>query len=55
MERAGAKDRQKNGTPLSPLEAAFLDTVMRSFDKGMKDLDIKKAATRGLTSATRSF
>lgn len=42
-------------TPLTPLEAAFLDTVMRSFVKGIHDMDIKKAAARGLTSATRSF
>lgn len=55
MERVGAKDRTESGTPLTPLGAAFLDTVMRSFVKGIRDMDIKRAAARGLTSATRSF
>ena len=55
MERVGAKDRTESVTPLTPLEAAFLDTVMRSFVKGIRDMDIKRAAARGLTSATRSF
>ena len=45
MEQVGARDRAEFGTPLTPLEAAFLDTVMRSFVKGIHDIDIKKAAT----------
>lgn len=55
MERVEAKDRTESGTPLTPLEAAFLDTVMRSFVKGICDMNIKRAAARGLKSATRSF
>ena len=55
MERAGAKDRTELGIPLTPLEVVFLDTVMRSFVNGISDMDIKRAAARGLTSATRSF
>ncbi|MCJ1343984.1 hypothetical protein MMC31_002184 [Peltigera leucophlebia] len=55
MERVGARDRAESGTPLTPLEAAPLDTVMRSFVKGIHDMGIKKAAARGLTSATKSF
>lgn len=55
MEQVGAKDRTETGTPLTPLEAPFLDTVLRSFVKGIRDMDIKSAAARGLISATRSF
>ncbi len=52
MEQVGAKDRTETGTPLTPLEAPFLDTVLRSFVKGIRDMDNKSAAARGLTSAT---
>ena len=55
MERVGARDRAESSTSLTPLETAFLDTVMRSFVKGIHDMDIKKAAARGLTSAIGSF
>lgn len=55
MEQIGAKDWTELGTPLTPSEVAFLDTVMRSFVKGISDMDIKRAAAWGLTSATRSF
>lgn len=49
MEQVGAKDRTETGTPLMPLEAP------RSFVKGIRDMDIKSAAARDLTSATGSF
>ena len=44
MEQIGSKDRTELGTPLTLLEVAFLDTVMRSFVKGISDLDMKRAA-----------
>lgn len=55
MERVGAKDRDESSTQLTSLEAAFLDTVMRSFVKGVHEMDIERAAAWVLTSVTRSF
>lgn len=55
MERVGARDRPEIGVPLTPLEMAFLDGIIRLFIKGISDFDIKKEAARGLSSLTRSF
>ena len=55
MERVGARDRPETGIPLSPLEIAFLDGVIRSFAKGISDLDVKKEVARGLAHQQDRF
>ncbi len=58
MKGVGAKDRPAS-TPaspgLSPLESAFLDTVLRAFIRGLTDQEIRKEATRGMAQADRSL
>ncbi|SLM37519.1 hypothetical protein LPUS_07377 [Lasallia pustulata] len=59
LSRVGGRDRPREITPstpaLSPLEAAMLDTVMRAFTRGIRDLDIRRDALRGLVSSDRSL
>lgn len=55
MKRVGARDRPETGIPLLPLEMSFLDGIIRSVIKGIRDLDVKKEAARGLSSVTGSF
>lgn len=42
MECVGVKDRPDIGIPVTPLEMAFLDSVIRSFIKSISDFDINK-------------
>ena len=56
MQRVGAKDRALPGAiPITPLESAMLDTIMRAFLKGLSDPDVRREATRGLASIDKSL
>ena len=58
MQRVGAKDRPA-ATPststLTLLESAMLDTILRSFIRGLSDPETRKEATRGMASSERSL
>ena len=59
MQRVGLKDRQV-ATPnllptLSPVESAMLDTVMRTFIRGLANPEIRMEATRAMSSGDRSL
>lgn len=54
MSRVGAKDRPTVGS-LSPLEAATLDIIMKSFVRGLYDNEVRRDTIRGLTIANRSL
>jgi len=49
MQRVGARDRPHVATekPLTPLEVAKLDTVMRAFIKGLADVDLRSRPSFG--------
>lgn len=56
MHRVGAKDRALSGaTPITPLESAMLDIIMRAFLKGLSDPDVRREAIRGLAFIDKSL
>ena len=58
MRRIGAKDRPAStpsSTPFTLLESAMLDTILRSFIRGLNDPEIRKEATRGMAPSDRSL
>ena len=57
MQRVGAKDRSASpsSAPLTILESAMLDTILRAFIRGLNNQDISREATRGMASAERSL
>ncbi len=59
MQHVGARDRPSPPTdanpPLSMLEAAMLESIMKAFLRGLSDPDVRREATRGLASPERSL
>ena len=59
MQHVGARDRPSQPTdanpPLSMLEAAMLESIMKAFLRGLSDPDVRREATRGLASPERSL
>lgn len=47
MEYVGVRNWPETGVLLILLKMAFLDSVIRSFIKGISDFDIKKDVARG--------
>ena len=57
MQRMRVSDRSTvlESTPLSPLKAIMLDKVFRSFVEGIKDVRVRREASRGMTTSDRSL
>ena len=59
MQHVGARDRPSHPSdadpPLTMLEAAMLESIMKAFLRGLSDSDVRREATRGLASPTRSL
>ena len=59
MQHVGARDRPYQPTdanpPLSLLEAAMLESIMKAFLRGLSDPDVRREATRGLATPDRSL
>lgn len=60
MSKVGARDRARSSstpapTPLSPLESAMLDTILRAFIRGLNDDGIKRSAVAHIVSSDRSL
>ena len=59
LQRVGGRDRPLVPSPenpmLSSLESVTLDTVIRSFVRGISDIDVKREAIRGSSVLSRSL
>ncbi len=59
MGRVNARDRPSSttgpATPLSLMEAAVLEMVMKAFVRGLYDEDVQLRATEGLATSGRSL
>lgn len=57
MQRVGARDRPVSAAiaGLTTLESSMLDIILRAFIRGLNDPELRKEATRGMASTSRSL